>query len=262
MNLFKDISQNGVLFAVSENIPFTHCFSTRQGGVSRGFLSSMNFSEERGDDAENIAENRRRLFAAAGFENLPLITGRQSHTVNIAEVSAVDADKSFEDTDGFITADPGVVIGVKTADCVPVLLAGENYVGAVHAGWRGSVGGILQRAIELFAKRGEEPSKIRAAIGPCIHSCCFEVKEDFIESVTGMRGVAFAEKYIFKTGGGYYADLVRINTDTLLSSGVPEENISVSGFCTCCNPEKYFSHRATAGKRGTMLAVISKTQRN
>ena len=104
--------------------------------------------------------------------------------------------------------------------------------------------------------KGADNDSLRAAIGPCIGKCCFEVKEDFIEEVTALRGADFARRHIARRGEKYFADTVSMNVEILTSCGIKREFIDVSGECTACDPETYHSHRATRGLRGTMGNVI------
>lgn len=257
MNFFRENKAGELIFLSSDNIPFIHGFSTRLGGVSTGHLSSLNFSVKLGDSEANVKENLSRFASAVGFDPGSLIVSEQEHTTEIKYVTKKDCGKIFPRNDGFITDDKDVTIAVKTADCAPVLLAGKRFVSAVHAGWKGTVGGIAKKAFSLLLSAGERPEDIEIAIGPCIHRCCFEVKEDFIENVSTALSHEFAMRHISKSGTAFFADLVGMNIELLLDGGADESKISVFGECTACNHEKYFSHRKTKGKRGVMYSVIT-----
>jgi YfiH family protein len=216
------------------------------------------------------------IFAkVVGFDEKSIVSLPQTHSIEVLEV-----DESFcgmgyykrdfdayehKFADGYITNKRGVTLGVKTADCVPILLEcrsdnGEIIaVGAVHAGWRGTVAGIQKFAVEkLVSLYGGKPQNIYAAIGPCIHKCCFEVGEDVYEAVKAL-GEGYAEDFCMPRENKedkYMCDLVGINRRMLEDVGVPTENIDVIDECTCCNHDKYFSHRYSNGHRGTMLNVI------
>ncbi len=233
-----------------------HGFSTRVGGVSvLPHTSSMNVGFGRGDDDETVFKNIKLFEALSGIENSKTVYAPQIHSRIIRKIENDSFASPVSECDGFITDKNGVSLLIRMADCVPILFYGDGVVCAVHAGWRGTVSGIGEEAVFQFGKYGVKPENIIAAIGHCIHSCCFEVKEDFVEAVSKERGEAFASKYIKKTENGIFADLVSMNEDILRSSGV--SMIDKSEYCTACNPNLFHSHRKTNGKRGTMGAVIA-----
>lgn len=244
-----------------------HGFSTREGGVSTlPFTASMNLGFHRGDEDVTVLENMARLSEYAGVSPESLVRSPQHHTDIIRYVTADDIGEGIdrppaESCDGFVTDKKGISLLVRVADCTPVLFAGFRndgtpVVAAVHAGWRGTVKGIAPKAFKMLVSMGAVQSTICAAIGPCIHSCCYEVGEDFIEAVAEARGRHFADEHITIKDGKYFADIAGMNAHLLLDEGLNEENLDISGECTCCNPSLYHSHRATGGKRGTMGAVI------
>ena len=244
-----------------------HAFSTRLGGVSSPpHTASMNVGFGRGDSDDTVRENIRILCGAADISYGGLVGSAQFHTTNIRYVTEENAGEGItvdnpSPSDGFVTDRPGVSVIVRTADCTPILLVGRNadgapVVGAAHAGWKGTVGLIAENLVRVACEHGAGKESLRAAIGPCIGKCCFEVKEDFIEAVRSARGTAFVNKYIERRDGGYFADMVSMNFDVLSSCGVAPEHIDVCGACTACEPERYHSHRATGGLRGTMGSVI------
>ncbi len=233
-----------------------HGFSTRAGGVSvLPHTSSMNVGFGRGDDDKTVLENIKLFEALAGIENSKTVYAPQIHSRIIRKIENDSFVSPVGECDGFITDKTGVSLLIRMADCVPVLFYGDGVVCAVHAGWRGTVSGICEEAVLQFGKYGVKPENIVAAIGHCIHSCCFEVKEDFVEAVSRERGETFASKHIRKTENGLFADLVSMNEDILRNIGVSQ--IDKSEYCTACNMELFHSHRKTNGKRGTMGAVIA-----
>ena len=167
-----------------------------------------------------------------------------------------------------MTLEGGLPLGVKSADCVPVLLEACGTDGrvlaisAVHAGWRGTAGGIAVNAVKaLRAACGD--CEIYAAIGPCIGACCFEVDTDCVDEFDRLCGSEIVRTCFAKAENGkYYGDLVKVNRMLLSGAGVDDAHIDAADICTCCHPEKFFSHRYAAkyqnGKRGTMLSVICK----
>ena len=228
-----------------------HGFSTRNGGVSSlPHTKSLNLGYGRGDDEDTVDENRRIFAGLAGCDADALVTAEQIHSENV--VYADGKVKSVSDCDGFYTDVPGVYVAVKTADCQPILFADpvNRIVGACHAGWRGTVRGIAAKTVSAMVSLGADPGSILAALGPCIGSCCYEVKDDFV------RAVAEANESLLEYVKGYHADLSAMNRAVLLAAGIKEENIRISGLCTCCESGLFYSHRRQRGVRGTMLSFI------
>lgn len=249
-----------------------HAFSTRLGGVS--FLEhtkTMNLAFGRGDDDQTVLQNLEIFAKEVGFDPHNVISLPQIHSDTVYEVGKSDAGQGFyireniREGDGYITEQKGITLGVKTADCVPILFEAERggeiaAVGAVHAGWRGTVLGIAVKCAGMLCQNyGVLPSQIRAAIGPCIHKCCYEVGEDIRMAVEDKLGISYAEAYVTPKKNSdrkYLCDLAEINKCLLSDFGVLRENIDVINECTCCNPKLFFSHRYSEGIRGTMLNVI------
>lgn len=241
-----------------------HGFSTRLGGVSEGYLSSLNLGFHRGDAPENIRENYRRFRAATATDVGRIVTTNQVHGDLVRPVTGADAkndllDECFVEADGLVTDEPGLTLTVFSADCVPILLHDpvRGVVAAVHAGWRGTAAVIAGRAVEVMAGRyGCRPGDIRAAIGPAIGGCCFETDGDVPEAMERSLG-ALAGPFIEDVGQGRYrVELKGINREILVSAGLSRELIDVSPDCTCCLHERYWSHRYTKGERGSQAAVI------
>lgn len=229
-----------------------HCFTTRIGGVSEGYLASTNLSFSR-ECEQNVRENFRRIKDAVGFTGGFALT-KQEHT-DIVKVCDSVGDFSIptDAVDGLVTNKQGICLTVYIADCVPVLIADPKTrtVAAVHSGWRGTAKKITENALRLMSQKfGTDPKDVIAAIGPCIGKCCYEVGADVFEDF----GVP--EYFTEKTGGKYMLDLNLANTDVLRQCGVPHRNIFVSGECTFCKSDVYYSHRATKGKRGNLAAMI------
>lgn len=253
-----------MIFSASDAITVPHGFSTRSGGVSTlDHLASMNFTTTTGDSKANVAENYRIFLSALGLDPTSRVSSHQIHSAKVRYVTESDGGKVFDDCDGFVTDRPGITLIVKSADCVPILFADskKGVIAAVHAGWRGTVGGIAAVAVSEMLKLGASIENIRIAIGPCIHDCCFEVQRDFVDAVTAIRGFAFADAHIHPRGSSYFADLVSMNVALLTEAGIATEQIAISADCTCCAPYIYHSHRATEGKRGVMAAAIGMPDR-
>ena len=244
-----------------------HGFSTRLGGVSKGYYSSMNLSFERGDDPEAVRENFRRMGAAIGVSCEDMVLSKQTHTTNVRIVTEEDRGKGilkerdYTDVDGLITDVPGLVLATFYADCVPLFFIDPVHraVGLSHSGWRGTVGKIGKVTVEKMTEEFQtDPSELYAAIGPSICQDCYEVSEDVIDQFRE----AFEEKYwdvLFyrKPDGKYQLNLWEANRRIFLDAGIKEERISMPGICTCCNPLFLYSHRASHGKRGNLGAFIT-----
>ena len=180
-----------------------HCFSTRRGGVSTGYLASLNLGTHRGDDWNKVYENYRRLGSAVGFTPEQTVFTRQTHTDIVACVGAADrGDGLFREVeperDGICTNEPGVALVCFAADCTPILLHDpvRHAVAAVHAGWRGTAKGIVARCVELMTRQyGSDPADVQAAIGPCIGPCCFETGPEVPEAMLAALGPE-AESFI------------------------------------------------------------------
>ena len=240
----------------------SHGFSTRLGGVSKEpHLVSMNTGFFRGDSDETVRENIKRLCAYAGVSEA-VVAAPQIHSVTVRTVDLSCAGEGVEreapqPCDGFVTAEADLTLAVRVADCAPLLLCGETaeggaVIGAAHAGWRGTAAGIAAVTVEKMKALGA--GNIRAAIGACIHGCCYEVGEDMRDAVAKMQSRAFADRHIRCRGGRLYADIAGMNREILIDAGAA--CVDVCPECTACKPYMYHSHRATGGKRGTMAALI------
>jgi YfiH family protein len=260
------------MFLTSEILRSPHAFSTRRGGVSMlPHTEGLNLAFGRGDEDEIVLQNLKIFAEAAGFDPHSVVSLPQIHSDIIYKVGAEDCGQGYDiregirEGDGYVTCERGVVLGIKTADCVPILLEAERNgevvaVGAVHAGWRGTASLIQQKCVgRLCSEFGVSPTHIRAAIGPCIHECCYEVDDPFLASVTAAFGEKMASGFITPKKdlpSKYLCDLVGMNRALLAEMGVPADRIGVVDLCTCCHPEIFYSHRYSKGKRGTMLSVI------
>ena len=250
----KKINHNGVIYFRSDNIPVPHGFSTRLGGVSKEpHLAEMNLGRNLGDDPLAVEENYRRMAEAIGFGADSIVFTNQIHSAAVLTVGKGNIGRTY-DCDGFVTAEKGVTLAVRTADCVPILLCDHKagVIGAVHAGWRGTVDKIQQNCISAMCRLGASAENISAAIGACIHKCCYKVGEDFYETLCRKLGKEMTDRYVSED---MYADLVGLNVELLNEAEVID--ITASEDCTCCKSELYFSHRASKGKRGVMSAFIS-----
>jgi YfiH family protein len=241
----------------------------------------MNLGLTASDEPANVEENRRQLLAATGGAGRRLVVMKQIHSHLTRRVSAGDAGSTIH-ADGIMTDDPGVMLGVQTADCVPVLVRdrGTGAVAAFHAGWRGTLKRIVEGGIgKMRLEFGSRPEELEAAIGPAIGPCCYavgeEVRSEFLSQFS-YAGELFTEIYdsdpvkekyplLFLTarapghsniGPSLHLNLIEANRRQLVDAGVPAESIAVAHRCTSCEPEMFFSYRAERGFCGRMMAVI------
>ena len=244
-----------------------HGFSTKLGGVSEGIYESMNLSFKLGDDEQAVRENFERMARALEVETADMVFAMQTHTANVRKVTNEDRGKGivtpldYQDVDGLITNEPGICMVTTYADCVPLFFVDPVHkaIGLSHSGWRGTVGRIGQVTLQkMHEEYGTEAKDVFAAIGPSICQDCYEVSEDVIEQFKN----TFAEHnwdaiFYPKENGKYQLNLWKANEIILTEAGVLKEHMAVTNVCTNCNSEMLFSHRATAGKRGSLAAFMA-----
>lgn len=301
------VAGNGVQWLAApgwQQIPWLwHGFSTRKGGLSREYCTEdapgeLNLGFTAADDREAVAQNRRLLAeAVTGDPATPLVTLHQVHSTLSRTFRLRDAcrEKPYKDGipsdgslslgckgDGLMTDEPGVLIGVQTADCIPVLVADRKRraVAAFHAGWRGTVERIVETGIgRMRLEFGSRPEDLVAAIGPGIGQCCYAVGEEVLSNFESQFAYfidLFREVYdsdpvrtkypmLFLTqrapghspiGPTLHLDLIEANRRQLLAAGMKPRAIKLVGGCTACQPHLFFSHRASQGHAGRMLSVI------
>jgi hypothetical protein len=243
---------------------FTNAFSTRTGGCSPMPQDALNLAGFNDDAAENIHENRRRFLRL--FEgDWTLTSCWQVHSADVRVVKdQEDARHDTEHCDALTSIAPDILLGIKTADCVPVLLAEARTgaMAAVHAGWRGTLASITLRALERMRQLyGTSATGVRAAIGPAAGACCYEVGSEVVD--------AFHERfpeagYLFTPTrvGHALVDLQRANRDQLIAAGIPAEAIHIAPLCTMCRTDLFFSYRrekSVYGRTGRLMSVIGKS---
>lgn len=210
------------------------------------------------------AQNRQRLAQSVGFDIDRLVTGEQTHSLNIAVVTEkeaglgnLDIDSRIPCTDALITNVKGICIMVLTADCVPVLLydCKTHSVAAIHSGWRSTANGIVSLTVNKMKDVfGTNPADLVAAVGPCIGTCCFEVGDDVAEQFTHLPETIIRKPEWIRP----HIDMAMAIQLQLLDSGVEKGKIEVAGTCTKCNPQEFFSHRynKTLGRIGTGIMLV------
>jgi polyphenol oxidase len=246
-----------------ENAGFVNGFSTRLGGVSQFPENSLSLSGFDDDTAENIQENRRRFIDVFGG-HWQLATCWQVHS-DIVRV-ALNDDEVKEDEqkcDGVMSDLTGVLAGVKTADCVPVLIGDKRTkaYAAVHAGWRGTANSIVSKALgKMYQAFGTRPHEVIAAIGPAALGCCYEVGSDVIEIF--QQSFPYGGDLLKPTGEGHaLIDLHTANKNQLLGAGVTAHDIYLAPLCTMDRADLFFSYRKenkTLGKTGRLMSVIGR----
>jgi len=250
-------------FPALENIKgVKHLITTRLGGVSQGEFSSMNLSFTRGDKEEAVRANYERIARVLGCQVDDMVASHQTHTTNIRKVTAQDKGKGivrardYENVDGLMTGERGLVLVTYYADCVPLFFVDPVHgaIGLAHSGWRGTVnrmGEHMVRAMErCFGSRAEE---LYTAIGPSICQNCYEVSEDVAAQFQAVLG----NKVLLpgKRPGKYQLDLWLANELILRQAGIT--HIEVTDICTCHNSDYLFSHRANGDRRGNFGAFLA-----
>ncbi|MCI1304610.1 MAG: peptidoglycan editing factor PgeF [Lachnospiraceae bacterium] len=256
-------------FPILNGIPgIRHCFTTREGGVSSGYFSSLNLKNGIGDRDENVAENFRRVADGLGISPDDFVLTDQTHTANVRVVTEADRGRGvtkkrdYRDVDGLVTNVPGLVLAVFSADCVPVFFVDpkRRAVGLAHSGWKGTVQRIGAETIRLMSRQyGTDPADLICAVGPSICRDCYEVSEDVAEQFRDAFPGHEAELLTGGRAGHYQLDLWAANRIVLTEAGVLPEHIGMTDLCTCCNPKRLFSHRASGGRRGVMGSFLGLT---
>lgn len=263
-------AENGVTYLRAKALAACpHGFSTRIGGVStHPETASLNLGIGFADDEVTVRRNLALFGEAVGFAPETLISGKQIHSVNVRTVTAADAGLGYDRTadfacDGYVTCERGVTLGVRTADCVPILAAaiddaGHPYaVGAFHAGWRGTVAGIAVEGVQKMLALGVHLEHIRVAMGPCIRPCCFEIDDAARDVFLLHLGEVHTHAFVHPTRAGHYhADLHGINRALMEEAGVLPAHIAASDACTMCDCAFFYSYRRNGRARGSMLSVI------
>jgi YfiH family protein len=246
--------------------PFVHGFTTRAGGVSAPPFDTLNLGAKWGDDPAHVAENRRRLARATAG---PLFVARQVHGTAIARVRAGDDPAALAqvEADGICSDSPGLAVGVFVADCIPALIVDPRTgsFAAVHAGWRGTVAGVLPAAVRtLGTEFGARPEDLRVALGPAIGPCCFEVGPEVVAAFEALFPDARARGIVLPSprgaAGKANVDLKAANRLLLERSGVAPAGLDAAPECTHCERARFFSFRRDGSGIGQLMGVVGRTE--
>ena len=277
-----------------------HAFSTRLGGVSRGRWGGLNLGFTKGEPGTGVRKNRELFLHQLGAEHFALAAIRQIHSAAVYQVERNTRSEleyrlaggtptgppglARPEGDALLTDQAGILLSVRTADCLPVLLADPAHraVAAVHAGWRGALARIVEKAVgEMRRVFGSEPARLLAVLGPCIRVCCYEVGEDVEEAFQGRfpnadkffrrrtgpsapRPVKHSLSFLNLQPPGHSAgsdprahlDLVAVAVGQLYTAGLAPRHVAVVDLCTACRTDLFYSYRREGNGTGRMLAVI------
>jgi len=244
------------MLLLSKTLPIPHGFSTRAGGVSAPPYDSLNLGRTVGDRPESVEENARRLAGTLDVSPGQLMTVDQVHGEVLLEApearpGAVQP-RALGEADGLFTRAPLTALCIRTADCVPVLLYAPDVpaVAAVHAGWRGALQGIPGAGVKILRDRyGADPKRILAVVGPSIRRCCYRVGSDVALRFRERYGAAVLSE-------GDRLDLPAVCVASLAAAGVPESQVEITPHCTCCEADRFFSHRRDQGRTGRHMSVV------
>lgn len=239
----------------------THAFFTRNGGVSRGIYASLNCGFGSSDDRDNVAENRTRVSRTLEMEPERLTTVYQVHGTDVSRIDRTGTRDTLARADAMVTERPGYALGILTADCAPVLLAdpAAGVVAAAHAGWRGTLDGVIASTVSAMEELGANPSSTIASIGPCIGAQAYEVGPEFPEPF--MEQDAENGKFFqcASRPGHFIFDLSSFVAARLNAAGVA--TVDQTGGDTLSQDERFFSYRRAChkgeGDYGRQLSAIA-----
>lgn len=261
--MFRLDRREGIVYLAAEGfsppVGVTHGFCTRQSGVSPAPYESLNAGFLVGDGRLNVLENLALVSRAFGVPPGGLVLMGQVHGERICVLDGGPLPaEPVPECDGLITNRPGVALGIRTADCVPIFFLDplRRVIGAAHAGWRGTAMGIATAMVDRFGEHfGSRPGDLRAAIGPAIGPCCYQVDVPVVAALSaGWDTSTFLTPCRDK--GRWMLDLAAANRLQLLERGLPPGNIFTAGFCTACRRDLFFSHRGESGRTGRLVNLL------
>jgi polyphenol oxidase len=298
------VSRGGLAWLESPRLSklpwLVHAFSTRRGGLSKPPCAGLNLGFTESDQREQVEQNRRRFFDQLGGKHFVLASVRQIHSSHLFVVTrdhagqlshqlpgievSVPPSTQTPAGDGLMTAESGVLLNIRIADCLPVLLVDprRRVVTAVHAGWRGALARIIEKAVgDMRRAFGSDPQELISALGPSIRACCYEVGEEVVEAFHGKfanadrflrplpnRPEAATDRHTILFLSAYppghapehvpaaRLDLIAVAQEQLSIAGVKLANIMVADYCTACRTDLFFSHRQEGGSTGRQVAAI------
>lgn len=241
-----------------QTVPVQHGVFTRHGGISVGAFDSLNVGGMIGDDQNAVLENSRRVYETLGYRPDQVCTVWQVHGADVVVVNAPALQRKWQaQADGMITNRTDIALSMRFADCVPVLFYDPTHhaIGAAHAGWRGTVNGVVRSVLAaMHTTYGTNPSEVQAAIGPSIGPDRYQVGPEVVAAVRSR--FASVESVIKQdtSDGSFYLNLWEANRQLLEMAGV--EQIEIAGICTATHTDEFYSHRAEGGKTGRFATVI------
>lgn len=240
-------------------------FTTKNGGYSSTTYSSFNFGFHVGDEADAVCKNREVLSEHIEFPTDSWVGAQQTHDIKIKKITqqdkgagAISYDDAFKGIDGFFTRADGVLLTLCFADCVPLYFyAPEHHaIGIAHAGWKGSVNGIAAEMVQTFQEEGIPACDLSVVIGPSICENCYIVDGRVIELVNKRLENVEQKTYNLVKENQYKLDLKELNRIILTNTGVKNEHISITKYCTSCHSQHFYSHRRDNGSTGRMMSFI------
>jgi polyphenol oxidase len=238
--------------------------TTREGGVSTGPFRSLNLALHVGDEPSKVVENRRRALASLGADLEDLVLTEQVHGTDVVVVDrsergrgATTMASALPAADAIVTADPGTVLGVLVADCVPIVVVDPEtrVLACIHAGWRGTAGGVVDRALDAMASLGARPDRLAAYLGPAVAASRYQVDRPVVEALRGR--IDGDDPAISPDGPGrWHLDLPAVNRRILAEAGVPPERIHGSTLTT--SDPRFFSHRGAGGRACGRFALLAR----
>ncbi len=238
-----------------------HSFSCRKGGVSSGPFAALNLSYKGGDEPQKVMDNRQLFYQALGLSPFQVRVVKQVHGCKVLEArSGLQLDLDRQEADALVTSDHGIALGIKAADCAVLYFydPDNRAIGLAHAGWRGtalSIGPkVLEKMEELYST---SMHNVKAAISPAIGGCCYQIKEDVVNSFNSLD--MLPETALQTKGNNIFLHLKEVNRYQLVKAGVKPECITVSDFCTSCRQDLFFSYRRDGANTGSMMALLALT---
>ncbi len=249
--------------ALADRNGVVHGFFGRQGGVSQGLYASLNCGPGSGDDPGRVAENRARVARTLGLAPDRLVTLYQIHSAKAVTVETPWARQDAPQADGMATSEPGLALGILTADCCPVLFADASarVIGAAHAGWQGALSGVLEATLETMTALGADRSAVTAVLGPTISQANYEVGPEFKERF--LAHDPGTERFFAPSGKAAHwrFDLPGFVAVRLVQAGVGR--IEDTGLCTYADEDAFFSYRRTTHRKepdyGRDLSIVALT---